>query len=245
MAHIPRVYLPDAAAGEQRALSPALAHHLGRVLRLADGAELLAFDGSGKEFEARLLGGRREAAVRVDAVRRIEPPPRLAIALWVGISRRTRMEWTLEKAVELGAEVIQPVISERSKIRLDDRQAERKLEHWQAIVVAAAAQCGRARLPALAPPRPLSALWADPPCDARLFLDPEAKQALAALPPPQGHVGLLVGPESGFSERERAEAREAGWQPVSLGPRVLRAETAGPAALAAIQALWGDWRGDT
>lgn len=244
MAHIPRVYLPGAAAGEERALSQALTHHLTRVLRLADGADLLAFDGSGREFEARLVGGRRDATVRVGALRRTEPAARLALELWVGMSRRTRMEWTLEKAVELGADAIRPVLSERSRIRLDERQAERKLEHWQSILVAAAAQCGRARLPTLSPPRPLSALWAHPPCETRLFLSPEAGRALASLPPPRERVALLVGPESGFSERECRQALDAGWQPVKLGPRILRAETAGPAALAAIQALWGDWKTD-
>lgn len=244
MPHIPRVYLPDAAAGEERPLGSALSHHLTRVLRLGDGADLLAFDGKGHEFDACLVGAKRDAAVRIGALRRTEDSPRLAVELWVGISRRTRMEWTLEKAVELGVAAIHPVLCEHSKTRLDDTQSARKLEHWQAIVKSAAAQCGRAWLPDISPPRPLAALWEQAPCDTRLFLSPEAGVALASLPAPEQRIALLVGPESGFSELEARRAHEAGWQAVRLGPRILRAETAGPAALAAIQALWGDWRGD-
>lgn len=242
MAHIPRVYLPDAAAGEERPLGSALAHHLTRVLRLGDGADLFVFDGSGHEFDARLAGAKRDAAARIGTLRRTEAAPRLAVELWVGISRRTRMEWTLEKAVELGVAAIHPVLCEHSKTRLDGAQAVRKLEHWQAIVISAAAQCGRARLPDLSAPRPLADLWEHAPEGARLFLSPEAGVALTSLPAPKERLVLLVGPESGFSELEARRAQETGWQAVKLGPRILRAETAGPAALAAIQALWGDWR---
>jgi len=245
MAHIPRIYLPDATAGEERPLSPTLSHHLTRVLRLGDGARLFAFDGRGHEFDARLLGTKRDATVRVGTLRRTEDAPRLDVELWAGISRRTRMEWMLEKAVELGVATIRPVLCERSKTRLDDAQAARKHEHWQAIVRSATAQCGRAWLPDLSPPRPLVSLWEHAPCDIRLFLSPGAGVALPSLPAPKGRVALLVGPESGFSELETRRASETGWQAIKLGPRILRAETAGPAALAAIQALWGDWRVDT
>ncbi|MGH8127108.1 MAG: 16S rRNA (uracil(1498)-N(3))-methyltransferase [Gammaproteobacteria bacterium] len=242
MAHIPRIYLPDATAGEDRVLNPALAHHLNRVLRLRDGAMLAVFDGKGHEFEAHLLGMGRETSVRIGTLSRSETAPQLAIELWVGISRRTRMEWTLEKAVELGVSAIRPVICECTKVRLDDKQGVRKLEHWQAIVAAATAQSGRTWLPALSASQPLETLWKQVPCETRLFLSPDANIALTSLPHAHSHLALLVGPESGFSERECRQARDAGWQPIRLGPRILRAETAGPAALAAIQALWGDWR---
>ncbi|MGA7965874.1 MAG: 16S rRNA (uracil(1498)-N(3))-methyltransferase [Gammaproteobacteria bacterium] len=245
MTHIPRIYLPDVTVDENRSLNPALAHHLGRVLRLRDGAAITIFDGKGHEFEAHLLNTEHGTGVRIGTLARTEVAPRLAIELWVAISRRTRMEWTLEKAVELGVSAIRPVISERSKVRLNDKQGARKLEHWQAIVTAATAQSGRAWLPTLSPPQPLDALWERVPCETRLFLSPDADDALASLSPAQGHLALLVGPESGFSEHECLQARDTGWQPVRLGPRILRAETAGPAALAAIQVLWGDWRQDS
>lgn len=245
MAHVPRIYLPDATVGEDLTLNPALAHHLGRVLRLRDGAALTIFDGKGHEFEAHLFNTGHAKGVRIGALVRTEATPQLAIELWVGISRRTRMEWTLEKAVELGVSAIRPVISERSKVRLDDKKGARKLEHWEAIVTAATEQSGRAWLPTLSPPQPLEALWEWVPCETRLFLSPDADVALASLPQAHGHLALLVGPESGFSEHECRRARDTGWQSVRIGPRILRAETAGPAALAAIQALWGDWRQDT
>lgn len=244
MAHIPRIYLPDTAANEERTLDSALAHHLGRVLRLRDGARLAVFDGKGHEFEARLLEMGRETGVRIGTLTRSETAPRLAIELWVGLSRRTRMEWTLEKAVELGASAIRPIICERGKVRLDAQQSARKFDHWQALVTAATAQSGRAWLPVLSPPRPLETLWERASCETRLFLSHDADDALASLPPAHGDLALLVGPESGFSARECRQARASGWKPVRLGPRILRAETAGPAALAAIQALWGDWRAD-
>lgn len=242
MAHVPRIHVPDASPGEERALGAPLSHHLVRVLRLREDAPLLAFDGAGHEFRARLLDAGREARIRVGELVREEQPPRLALELWVGVSRRTRMEWTLEKAVELGVTTIRPVLAEHSRTRLDDRQAARKLEHWRAVATAAAAQCGRTRLPDLELPRPLADLWELAPGATRLFLSPGAGIALTSLPAPAGRLALLVGPESGFSEAECRRAADAGWQPVRLGPRVLRAETAGPAALAAIQALWGDWR---
>lgn len=244
MAHVPRIHVPDASPGDERALGASLSHHLVRVLRLREDAPLLAFDGAGHEFQARLLDTGRDAHIQIGPQVREERVPRLAIELWVGVSRRTRMEWTLEKAVELGVTTIRPVLTERSRTRLDDRQAARKLAHWRAVATAAAAQCGRTWLPDLEMPRPLADLWEPAPCDTRLFLSPEAGVSLTSLGAPEGRVALLVGPESGFSEGECRHAVDAGWQPVRLGPRILRAETAGPAALAAIQALWGEWRAE-
>jgi len=242
MAHVPRLYVPDATPGGDAAVADGAAHHLLRVLRLRPGAAVRVFDGAGGEYAGRLDGPARAPRVRIGELERTEPAPELAITLVVAISRRTRMEWALEKAVELGVSAIRPVFSERARVRLDDRRAERKLDHWRSVVVSAAAQCGRARLPELAGPAALDGALAEVHADSRLLLDPEAREGLGDLPPPSGTLALLAGPESGFTRGELAAARAAGWRGVKLGPRVLRAETAGPAALAAVQALWGDLR---
>lgn len=242
MAYTPRIYLPEAKPGEKRTPDPPLAHYLTRVLRLGSGATLAVFDGQGHEFEARLAGTRRTPVVCIGTIARSEPAPRPAIELWVGVSRHTRMEWTLEKTVELGVSLIRPVLCAHSKVRLDDERGARKFSHWQALVNAATAQSGRAWQPTLARPRPLREMWQDTPDGTCLLLDPQGEITLSSLAPKHERLALLVGPESGFSAEEYRAARHAGWQVIRLGPRVLRAETAGPAALAAIQALWGDWR---
>jgi 16S rRNA (uracil1498-N3)-methyltransferase len=242
MKAIPRVYLSHAAPGDRRVLGRSRSHHLSHVLRLAPGAPITVFDGEGGEYEARLEGGERgEARIAVGPAIREEAPPALAITLVPAISRATRMEWTLEKAVELGAAAIQPVFTARSKVRLDSTRAARRLEHWQGVVVAAASQCGRARLPRLSAPIPLGEALAAIDTQ-RIALLPEADSALTSLPAPQACLAILVGPEGGFETAEKDRIAAAGWQAVRLGPRTLRTETAGPAALAAVQALWGDWR---
>ena len=241
MSHIPRIYLPDAHANSAMPIPSATEHHLIRVLRLRDGAPLHVFDGEGREYAALLRRDDMRTGIDVAALRRTEDRPPLPIHLYIAISRHTRMEWTLEKAVELGVSAIHPLLSERSKVRLDERRAERKLEHWQSIVASATAQSGRCWLAELNPPRPLSRLWGEGFGGPRLILDPDASQSLADLARPRKQLALLVGPESGFSATELGEAEAAGWMPVRLGPHILRAETAGPAAVAAIQTLWGDW----
>ncbi len=242
MSHIPRIYLPTAQADSQAPVTGPVAHHLTRVLRLRDGAPLYVFDGKGREYAARLRQEGTRIGVDIESLHRSEPSPVLAIHLFVAISRHTRMEWTLEKAVELGVSAIHPLLTERSRVKLDERRAERKLEHWQSIVIAATAQSGRCRMSELLPPQPLSGLWSERFQGTRLMLHPEATSNLADLPRPAGSLALLVGPESGFSTEELARAGASGWTPVRLGPHVLRAETAGPAALSAAQALWGSWK---
>lgn len=241
MSHIPRIYLPDARPDSIAPISSAVEHHLVRVLRLRDGAPLHIFDGQGREYAAQLCRDGTHTSVDIDALRRREDQPSLPIHLFLAISRHTRMEWTLEKAVELGVSMIHPLLSERSKVRMDERRAERKLEHWQSIVVSATAQSGRCRLCGLEPPRPLARLWQEDFEGPRLILHPGASRGLADLARPRNRLALLVGPESGFSTEELGAAEASGWVPVHLGPHILRAETAGPAAVAAIQALWGNW----
>jgi 16S rRNA (uracil1498-N3)-methyltransferase len=151
------------------------------------------------------------------------------------------MDWTVQKATELGVCMIAPVLTARSVVRLDARQAEAKLRHWQGIVIAACEQSGRSVVPELRPPEPLRA-WLARPTGAvlRLVLDADAGVELAAMPAPAGAVELLIGPEGGFDDDEVATARSAGFRPARLGPRVLRTETAGIVALAVLQSHWGD-----
>lgn len=225
------VLLPDAAAC-----------HVARVLRLRAGASLVLFDGSGADFRAEIVAvegervrvrvGERSAGLR-------ESP--LAITLVQAVSRGERMDWTLQKATELGVKRIQPVLSARSVVRLDDQQAAKKLRHWQAIVAGACEQCGRSVLPEVRPPLDLARFLAGSPREGqRLVLSPAGPASLAGLASAAARVELLIGPEGGLDDAELDTAQRAGFAPVRLGPRVLRTETAGIVALAVLQALWGD-----
>ncbi|MGH8224622.1 MAG: 16S rRNA (uracil(1498)-N(3))-methyltransferase [Gammaproteobacteria bacterium] len=239
----PRIHLPDAAAGCELELPPTVAHHLLHVLRLRSGAALGVFDGAGNEYDGRLASsGRDTARIAVGELIRHEAEPALAITLVPAVARATRMEWMLEKTVELGAAEIRPVLTARGKVRLDAERADRRRGHWQAVLASAAAQCGRARLPLLASAVPFAEAAREIHAESRIVLLPDAERELASFPNPGSSLALFVGPESGFSAEETQTLLAAGWQAARLGPRTLRTETAGPAALAAAQALWGDWR---
>jgi 16S rRNA (uracil1498-N3)-methyltransferase len=233
------------AAGGELALPAAAAAHVVRVLRRSVGDALVVFDGCGTDFRAEIAsiaGG----TVRVRLLERLaggaDSP--LAITLIQAVSRGERMDWTLQKATELGVKEIVPVLTARSVVRLDGRQAEAKLRHWQAVVIAACEQSGRSRLPQLRSLVPLREhLSRTAQAGLRLVLDPDADTELAALPAPGGAVDLLVGPEGGFDADELAVARAAAYRAVRLGPRVLRTETAGIVALAILQSRWGDLAG--
>jgi 16S rRNA (uracil1498-N3)-methyltransferase len=230
------------AAGSEVTLPEAAAYHVARVLRLRAGAPLLLFDGSGADFGGEIV------AVEGDRVRvRIgerspglrESP--LAITLVQAISRSERMDWTLQKATELGVRRIQPVLSARSVVRLDERQAARKLRHWQAIVAGACEQSGRSVLPEVRAPLELARYLAEATREGRrLVLSPNGPASLAGLASATARVELLIGPEGGLDDAELDAAGRVGFAPVRLGPRVLRTETAGIVALAVLQALWGD-----
>jgi 16S rRNA (uracil1498-N3)-methyltransferase len=171
------------------------------------------------------------------------PESPLAITLVQAVSRGEKMDWTLQKATELGVRTIVPVLSARSVVRLDEEQAERKWRHWQAVVAGACEQCGRSRLPELRPPQPLpSYISAAPPSGRRFVLSPQGTASLASLATVETDVALLIGPEGGLDDAEIELARRSGYEPVRLGPRVLRTETAGIVALAVLQARWGDLR---
>ena len=223
-------------------LSAAAAHHALRVLRLEQGEAVRLFDGHGGEYAGSIMRAERgEVAVAVDAHFDIEREAPLAITLVQALQAGDRMDMTIQKAVELGVTAIVPVYSRRSLVRLDPARAARRVGHWRQVVASACEQCGRNRLPQVAEIDSLEHWLARPASAAlRLFLSPQAERGLAALAAPAS-LELLVGPEGGLVADEAAAAALAGYVPVRLGPRVLRTETAGMAALAAVQARWGDF----
>lgn len=230
------------AAGTEVRLSASAASHVARVLRLKEGAPLIVFDGTGGEHRAeitRVAGSNVHVALKEFMPGALEPA--LKLTLVQGVSRGERMDWTLQKATELGVSAIVPVLTARSVVRLDERQSLGKREHWQAVVVSACEQCGRTRVPEIAPPVRLRDYLATSKKEGlRLALSPIAQGSLAGLASVPQRVELLIGPEGGLDDNEHLLAEQAGYLPVRLGPRVLRTETASVVALSVLQALWGD-----
>jgi 16S rRNA (uracil1498-N3)-methyltransferase len=242
----PRVFTDQAlAAGARIALEAGPSHHLLRVLRLKAGTEVHVFNGRGGCHRARLAGsdGAR-ALVEVGAIDRADRESPLAVTLAIGISRGERMDWIVQKSVELGVTAIQPLTTQRTEVRLKGERSARKLTHWRQIAIAACEQCGRNRIPEIQAAKPFQAVF-DTPAQAaelRLVLAPGAGQSLAGLADAPQSLSLLIGPEGGLAAEEIAAAKAAGFLAVGLGPRVLRTETAPLAALAICQARWGDLR---
>lgn len=238
---VPRVYVatPLPAEGEI-SLPPETAHYLGTVLRMTPGRELRLFDGSGAEFAAELSAvGKKSASAHIQARHPCATESPLHTHLILGISRGERMEYALQKAVELGVSRISPVTTERGEVRLSGERGDKKLNHWQAILISAAEQSGRARLPQLDPLQALPACLDQPWPGLRLVLAPGGSTRLSQLPAPAA-VSLVIGPEGGLSEAELSLCEAAGCTRIGLGPRILRTETAPLAALTAVQLLWGD-----
>jgi len=238
-----RVYV-DAplTPGERVALQGSAATHITRVLRLRPGDALTLFNGHGGEYAASLAearGGR--LSVAVGEAQPIERESALGLTLAQGVSRGERMDLVVQKATELGVGGIAPVFTERSVVRLSAPQAARKLEHWRAIAVGACEQSGRNRLPQLSAPVPLADFLKATTPGTRLLLSPAGAVRIQDLPRPAAAVTVLIGPEGGLTEAERAAAVVAGFTPVRLGPRVLRTETAAIAALSVLQSAFGDF----
>lgn len=237
-----RVYVDAAlAAGSSYQVGGSAANHIMRVLRMREGDVITLFDGRGGEYGARITGFRKDGVdVQVLEHRAVERESPLDLTLIQGVSRGERMDWVMQKATELGVRRILPALTERTVVRLDPRQSEKKLQHWRGVVIAACEQCGRNRVPEVAAPLPLhEALRAVEPDCTRVLLSPEASLSARDLASPT-KVALLIGPEGGLAEHEQQSAIRAGFEPVRLGPRILRTETAAVAALAALQHTFGD-----
>ena len=239
----PRVYHPEhLQVGRDVTLDRAASHHLARVLRVSVGNPVVLFDGTGGEYHGVIRSNDRAAVrVRCESYDPVERESPLNVGLAQVISSGERMELTVQKAVELGVAWIQPLTARRGKVRLKDERAERRTLHWQRIVVAACEQCGRNRVP---PVRPIAELtyWlgAVTAAGTHLVLEPDAEQQLSRIARIDGELIVLAGGESGFAAEDIEAAVLRGFKAVRLGPRTLRTETAGLAALAALQALWGD-----
>jgi len=242
-----RIYVPPDTAIRGEFLLPARqSHHVARVLRLNAGDGLTLFSGDGSEHAAVVERvAKRGVTVQVLEHRSVERESALEIVLGQALSSGERMDYTVQKAVELGVGAITPLAARRSVVRLGAERAAARVSHWQAVAIAACEQCGRNRIPQIGPVTALEA-WLVQCREHRdgavpVLLSPRAEAGLRDLPRPAGAVLLLAGPEGGWAPEEEAAARHHGFIPVRLGPRVLRTETAALAARAAMQALWGDF----
>jgi 16S rRNA (uracil1498-N3)-methyltransferase len=219
------------------------AAHLTRVLRLREGDPCVLFNGDGHDYAARLLSiGKREVRAEVVSMQAVDNESPLRIVLLQGIARGEKMDLILQKATELGVAAIVPVSGERTEVRLDAERAQKRLAHWCSVLRSACEQSGRARVPALAAPGTLdAAAGALEGRGLRLLLDPQGEHRLEGLAAPANDtVWIAIGPEGGWSPRDREVLHAAGFSGLRLGPRVLRTETAGLAAIAALQVRFGD-----
>ena len=212
-----------------------------RVLRLSEGEGITLFDGSGGEFSATISAlGKREVTVQLQAHHAVERESLLDITLVQALATGDKMDWIIQKATELGVTAIQPIQTQRTTTKLNTERAEKRAAHWQGVAIAACEQCGRNRVPTVAPAADFSDWLLRKDGVTQLLLDPLASAALTKRSKTANPVALLIGPEGGFSADEIASAIRAGVTAVNFGPRVLRTETAGIAAIAVLQATLGD-----
>jgi 16S rRNA (uracil1498-N3)-methyltransferase len=239
---ISRLYTPAILnIGQKIELKEDNAHYVRTVLRLKKDQSITLFNGLGAEFQctfSEVSRKRVEVAIVEKIVRTVESP--LHITLGLGISRGDRMDWSVQKAVELGVNDVTPLITERCVVKFKADKKQQRLVHWKNIIQHATEQSGRTILPSLNEIAEIDN-WMQKQNGLKVFLDPHAEKSLAELKPETLHVTLLSGPEGGFSEHERQLAVAAGFIPIRLGKRVLRTETASLAALSAVQMLWGDF----
>lgn len=217
-------------------------HYVRSVLRLKQDQNIVLFNGQGGEYVGRFSEvSRKHVRVEIETYSQRDVESPLQVNLGMGISRGDRMDWAVQKAVELGVAKLTPLLTERCVTKLTDDKKQQRLQHWQHIVQHAAEQSGRTRLPEMSDIIDISE-WLSQQQGLRIFLDPYAEHSLADLQPENLRVTLLSGPEGGFSESERQLAKAVGFIPVRMGARILRTETAVLSALTAVQTLWGDFR---
>jgi len=230
------------SVGETLELEARASHYLATVLRASRGATLVLFNGDGHEYLAEVLQARRqkvEVKLLQADVCNTESPLRITLAQ--AVSKGERMDYCVQKAAELGVDAIQPLMTRRVEVRLDQKRLQKRLAHWQAAAVSACEQSGRARVPLILEPLTLEQWLEGKASGERLVLAPEAQQKLSSFRPKGTSLSILVGPEGGLEDNEVATACAAGCQSLSMGPRVLRTETAGPVAIALLQAIAGDF----
>lgn len=242
---IPRIYIQEPlASGNTVTLDKPASNHVSRVLRMRSGDPLILFNGEGGEYRAIVAQtDRNHTTATLESFSPDNTESPLSIILAQGISRGERMDYTIQKSVELGIHAITPLFTERSVVQLQGERLAKKQQHWQAIAISACEQSGRTRIPQIHVPRKFSDWLHDSILEGPgLVLAPDASQAIGTLPQPAHPVTLLAGPEGGLTQEEISLAQGRGFAGVRIGPRILRTETASLAACAALQTLWGDYR---
>ena len=239
---MPRFYLPtDLAPNTTFRLPENIVRHI-HVLRLNAGDAITLFNGTGNDFDATLQEiGKRHAECHITAQRQPENESALNITLVQAVSSGERMDFTLQKSVELGVRAICPIISERCVVRLSGERADKRVQRWQDIAIAACEQSGRSIVPTVLPIVSFSDYLRQMPPELHLMMSLRRAQALRDIAPVSQSLRLMIGPEGGWTPAEEQAALDAGVQTITLGKRVLRTETAAMAAMAAMQVLWGDF----
>ena len=238
---ISRVYVDmPLALNKTIELDEECAHYLRTVLRLKKAHTVTLFNGTGGEYQGQTVEvSRKRVLIELQSYTERSVESNLAVVLGIGVSRGERMDFAVQKSVELGVTQITPLQTERCVVKLNDEKGLNKVRHWQKIAQHASEQSGRTVRPKVQGVEALET-WVTQQAGLKLFLDPFATKTLQQLQPEDNQVTLLAGPEGGFSEQEREIAKQAGFIPVQLGPRIFRTETAALAALTAVQLLWGD-----
>lgn len=238
---IPRIYLAASlTAGQTLELEKSAAHHIARVLRMDSQQDIILFNGQGGEYHATLSVQEKSVFANINSFFQRDTESHLHITLLQGISKGDRMDICIQKAVELGVKKIVPVICQRTVVNIKGERSEKKHQHWHGIVINACEQSGRTSVPELAEPIKLKDVIRQPDMGLKLTLSPDANTSLPKLSVTDQHITLLIGPEGGLDTNEILLAAQYGYQPVRMGPRILRTETAAIAAIAALQTLYGD-----
>ena len=238
----PRVHTTQALeVGTSVTLETTVSRYLRQSLRKAEGASIEVFNGNGAQYTAIIVSGSKSAVtITIESEHHVSMESPLSIHTGLAISKGDRMDYGIRKIVELGGNQITPLITQRTEVRLPKERMQKRLKHWQAIVISACEQCGRNRIPEVNEPVVLDHWLSSVDADAKLIFQPGGNIALTERAKPQS-IALLVGPEGGFDEQEVQQAEQSGFDRVALGPRILRTETAPLAAISVLQYLWGDF----
>lgn len=230
----------ELASGNSVSLDKLASNHLLRVLRLRQGDEFTLFNGEGCEYPSKLEIAGKSAIAHIGEALAIERESALRLHLYQGISKGERMDFAIQKAIELGVSEITPLFCERTVVSLKGDRLIKKQQHWQGIAISACEQSGRNRIPAIHPAQTFSQALAADKTQLKLMLEPTAGQQLSSIQPEDSSLSIYIGPEGGFSENEIIQAKSSDLRGINLGPRILRTETAALAAVTACQLLWGD-----
>jgi len=239
---IPRLYIDQPLVlAESVALNENASHYLSKVLRMQEGRELIVFNGRGGEYSAQITEvGKKQVFIQINQFADDNRESALELSLAIGISRGERMDWVLQKATELGVTRIIPLVTERTEVRVKGEKQEKKIQHWQQIIISACEQCQRNLLPVIEEPQHLDEWLKTVSSDFRFVLHHRNHQEIPASASPKS-VSVLIGPEGGLTENEITLAEAEKFQSLRLGPRILRTETAPIVAISLVQYLWGDF----